>query len=286
MQIGYQERVDFSKEEGDRKSAYAKAQEMLSQPINPDDFSDLYDPKDIKRDKDYIEKRKQQFEKDYQADPRSREHKEWATILEAILNQQIELNEWLGEDATTTQTSDFDDIANGIDTIVTWQRDLGSSSLGLAVDVTFSTNTGDKLRKIKESIDQGKLSEIKYYYSEDLGFKGKLTNVPRVVIGMEIGTVKSIVDTWMKGKNRELGQHAIQLLIIEEIVVQLRASKKYAESKGQIQIADRYQQILSITEKVQAEKKQQIKTTGLELTDTDDVFRSITTYLQNFEEQS
>jgi hypothetical protein len=66
----------------------------------------------------------------------------------------------------------------------------------------------------------------------------------------------------------------------------LRTFKQYAIGKKQDQLADNYQQVLSIIENIQQIKKKEIQVRGLELTDTDEVFRSIKSYLGTFSEDN
>mgnify|MGYP001569067552 CR=1 FL=1 len=46
-----------------------------------------------------------------------------ATIMEAIIHEQIELNDWLGPDAETITPSQYDVIANGVDSIIRFQHE-------------------------------------------------------------------------------------------------------------------------------------------------------------------
>ena len=134
--------------------AYERAQAVLEKErIDPEKFRD-YDKDMIARDKEYVLKREAQFK--MRATPESQKTKKIATVLEAIIHEQTELSDWLGPDASTVSTSRYDDIANGTDTIVRFQReDEADAHLGLAIDVTFSPDIREKLDGVKEDIKHG-----------------------------------------------------------------------------------------------------------------------------------
>src|SRR3989344_6211954 len=93
---------------------YEKAtKEIEIDRINPDDFIDLYD---TEKDKKYVAEMEQKFAKN--SSPDKQESLKLATIFEAIVHQHAELSDWLGPNASTIKTSKYDDIKNGVDSIV------------------------------------------------------------------------------------------------------------------------------------------------------------------------
>jgi len=234
------------------EDAYQKAQ-ALDNPIKMEDFSDLY--KDAEKDLKYVEEMEMRFRQNQKEKTEIEVmFRKIAKIFEVIVSQQIELSNWLGESAITIQASRYDDIHNGVDTIVEFDEESGPSHLALAIDVTSSHEIRKKFDKIKGEIDQGFLTEIKYFMSENLSFRGHKSNVPRVVIGADKGTILDLTEKWLDKDQKALAKHIIQTIIIEEIVSQLEAFIEYAESINKFEVAKIYQKTLSILEKIKAEK--------------------------------
>lgn len=182
----------------------AAVESLNSEKVRCSDFRDLYDPAMIKADLEYVRQKRLEFG---EAD----DIRKWATILEVVIHEQIELSEWLGSGVTTVRASDYDDIRNGIDTIVEFLLEGAQPNyLALAVDVTFSPNIEDKLERIKQSIREGKLGYVKYFKSER--FRGELRQVPVVVVGTDIVTAKQLGNLWQERKKGSIGSAPCQLL--------------------------------------------------------------------------
>ncbi|OGI94748.1 hypothetical protein A3A03_03590 [Candidatus Nomurabacteria bacterium RIFCSPLOWO2_01_FULL_40_18] len=191
--------------------------------------------------------------------PEGRKDLKLATVFEAILHEHGEQSNWFGETAVTIKTSRFDDIANGVDEIVEFEEQESSPSyLALAVDATYSTFPDHKLQKIKAEINEGELAQIKYAVVENIGFRGELKKVPKVVVGVSARTVNELVELWLSKDNKALANHPVQMQILEEVLMQAQAFAKYAESKGHHEIARKYEKTQAIIEGVIEQKKNQI----------------------------
>ena len=130
----------------------------MASAIKMEEFSDLYGER-IKKDKALLEERKKGFSETYGA--------KRGKILEAILNEQIELNNWLGQEALTIIPSEFDDIINGVDVVVEFEREEGFKHMALGLDMTSSANEiRRKLFEARKHILKGDLTQIKYFISE------------------------------------------------------------------------------------------------------------------------
>lgn len=223
------------------REAHRLAQAILDRDaINPHDFVDLYDGAKITSDLSYVEGLKEKFT--------NNDTKETATVLEAILYEQIELSEWLGGNAETFKTSEYDDFVNAVDMIVEFNDEETTSHLALGVDITFgSTVIAKKFDRIKKEIEADKLAQIKYFESH--GFKGALQQLPRVVIGVEKETVTKLAGLWMQHKKVELAKHEVQTIILAEIIEQLLAFKKYAESINAMSAVRSYTRAIAVLEK-------------------------------------
>lgn len=284
----YFERRGFSPHDVEKVNmdkAYELAKKVLeADRIDPRKFED-YDQQMVNRDMQYVRDRKAQFEKESTSE--SRKDKKLATILEAIINEQVELGDWLGPDAQTITSSEYDDIAHGVDGIIRLQHEGKSGAyFCLAIDVTFSTDIRDKFNKIMENIERGELTEIKYFalpnpedvheYEYKGGFK-----MPRVVIGIEKQVVEKLADLWTAKNKKELGSHPVQHVIAKEILDELAVSEQYARSHGnRNNIATVYRQMSGVIERSLKEKEDGGDyTKGIGPLRNDKVLGVITTYL-------
>ena len=276
------EKYDAYVERADLDAAFEKAQEVLSDPINPEDFIDIYG-EGVASDQKYVEK----FEKIYKEElERGSEFDKSAyklgKIFEAIVFQHAELSNWFGQHATTVETSRYDDIKNGVDTIVEFDEDGNTNHLALAIDVTSSASTKDKFERIQSEIDHGHLAEIKYFVSDAMNIRGHKSNVPRVVVGANHETVYNVVNAWMEGDNKALADHPIQIKILSEISIQLASFRKYCETIKKHDLAEIYRKGQEIVDRIIAEKNfSRADMAGLDL---DDVYRGIVMYAQSIAE--
>ena len=274
--------LDFFKEEHlqnlEQGKAYKKAERVIKDnEVQINDFRKLYGDDNIDRDEKYVAEMEEEFKKGSSLE--SKKINELATVLEAIIFEQSEQNEWLGSDAQTIKTSRYDDIKNGVDMIVEFiQEDESAAHLGMAIDATFNSDTEAKFKRIKAEIDEGKLAEVKYFESDNIHFKGKLKMLPRIVVGADFKTVSELSELWLEGNNKALAEHQIQFQVLEEIIMQLRAFKTYAEGAGQQKITGVYKRALNIILPVYREKAKKMKDNR----ERDSVFLDIEKNLEMF----
>ena len=242
------------------KKAHERARKILaSVDIDPRKFEN-YDKTMIARDMELVRTREAQF--NMQSTPESREAKEIATILEAILHEQIGKNGWIGPNVSTIRASRYDDYENGVDSIAQFRREgEGDSHLGIALDATFSSHITEKLDDVKEDVANGKLTQIKYFASpnpenpREYAYMGSL-KVPRVVIGIEKKAVLDLIRTWMQDDTHALFEHPIQHVIAKEIIDQLSFFERYARSRNRLEVAGVYKQVRTVVERSLKEKEQ------------------------------
>ena len=135
--------------------AYERAKGVLEQDrVDIESFSDLYGEDVVSQDLEYVEKMKKKFNNPL--DSQGRVLKEKAEVLEAIISREADQNMWFGEESAIILSSEYDDIKNGIDAVVEFEREEGISTLGLAIDVTFGNAVGNKIDKIEKFIKEGK----------------------------------------------------------------------------------------------------------------------------------
>ena len=257
---------------------YEKAALSLKEDlVDPEEFKDLYGEYNINYDKDYVKKMEEKFnQEDTQEQIKSNK---LATILEAILHDQAELNEWLGPNVYTINTSRYDDIKNGVDIVAEFiEKKHSASYLGLAIDATFSTNINNKIQRIKNEIKKGDLAKIKYFKSNRMNFRGELSKIPRVIIGANANTIQKLGELWFKRKNKEIEQHPIQFQILDQILIQLETFEKYAEQNNRPEIVKIYQKTHKIIMKIYEEKESSINDSGIR----DSMFEKIKKAMDNF----
>ena len=278
--------------------------------IQMDEFADLYNPQLIERDKAYVENREKQFA----AGDRQDSQKKFGELFEAIINYQIENSELMGPNARVIVPSRFDDIANGIDSIVQFRGPKGATShLALAIDVTGSEmEIEKKFGRIKSDIENGHLSVAKYFKTKN--FRGELRPVARVIVGADHETTADISDLILrfermkttiaenrkKGNTsesaqattkefseirRKLADHPLHQIVLTEIKQQLESFYEYAQSLGKESVADQYRRILGIITEVIDEKGEPQKKLPKHPDDQDKVFRFIMDSAKSFDEQ-
>ncbi len=236
-------------------SGYAKALKVLSRPINPVDFKDIY--RDVERDIAFVERMERKFFEEASKEPLEKQNRrKIAKIFEAIIFQHAEQSNWFGDTATTIEASRFDDIVNKVDTIVEFEEpESNASHLALAMDVTTANSFSEKFEHIKTSIEQGELTKVKYFVSESLGIRGEKSGIPHVVIGVDRKTIFDVIEAWNRGDNKKLADHPVQIKILGEIKIQLEAFKKCAEKFNKYSIVRTYERTLRIIELIISSKE-------------------------------
>ncbi len=264
-----------------REQAYAQATTMRKEAaIDPEEFRDLYGDAALKFDADYVEEHEQKFLNE--ETPQSREDKKLATIFEGVW-QDMASKGWLGKDAEAITPTRYDDIKNGIDSIVEFRKGpRAAAHLALGIDVTFSTRLGHKLERATFELKKNKLAEVKYFHSEHMGIKKRLKDVPRVVIGLERAQVDRLAKSWI-GNAETLKDDPMQVVLLDEIKMQLGAFKKYAERIGQKGVLPHYEAMEKIVDGLLAEKSDLRASKGAEIDEIkkrDRVYRALEDFLK------
>lgn len=220
-------------------TSYDRIHEVMEKlAIEPTDFippNGMYDADQVRRDLNYVEDRK----KDFEASSLSRfgetqltneEVRQLAEILEFEIIKGINVGNWLPF-CKAIKTSEYDDIANGVDMVVEFARGDMNNHLGLAVDVSFSHNLKNKFQRIKNEIDAfdgktNRLGYVRYFESKATGIKGELHDLPRVVTALDLGVMEDLA------RQKDLKGHATQHEVIIEIENQLNTFVNYADGNN------------------------------------------------------
>lgn len=217
--------------------------------ISLDEFEGLYDQKKLSRDREKVERKESGFAHE--------SHKQYADVLEAIIFDQTKAGVWFSENTRAIKTSSFDDYYNGSDLILELEDTARTlSHLSLSVDVTFGTSTEkEKIAHIKKNIDDGTLGQIDYFKSSRSQFRGELSRIPQVIIGVEKDTVINLANLWMdKHEHPELAktldEHPIKRLILSEILLQLYTFRTYAGETNKQDLVTIFEKDIQLLEEI------------------------------------
>lgn len=258
---------------------YQKAQRVLSEHELPlDSFTDLYGAETIARDTERVRDLEAAFaEKERRARESGRagdEHiKKAATVFEAMTFEGIRAHGWLGPDAAPFKTSRYDDYTNGIDLAVEIQRgEDPAQQLALAIDVTFGQKAQEKkFAKIREEILREELGKLKYFRSERSNFRGELSMLPKVVIGIEPRNVIRMSQLWANDE-KKLAILPAQMAMLEEITVQLEAFSLFARNHNKMSAISAYRRAKTILADILQTKRKEVRYQTL---DDDRVYQAI-----------
>lgn len=256
MQTFGQPSFEYRRREKEEESfpfdeAYLRANKILKeQEIQPAEFYDVINPDEIESDLAYVRRMEHEYEK--RETPEEKESHKLSDILEAVMHQEIELSDWLGPDTETIRPSRFDDIKNGVDSVIRIRKGGSEDTrLALGIDVTFSKYSLEKkMKRILREIDSGELAEVKYYSEEDEESEKPRhvahLRVPRIAVGFNAPVIRELGGIWMdKTRKKDLARHPVQHLLADEIMMQLKVLGDYAEQKGKPSIAAAYRKALT-----------------------------------------
>lgn len=224
------ERREFTSEKELIAAALEKARSAELDQIPMEAFVDVYGEEVVERDSQRVAELKAKF--DARVKPEEQEKHDLARILEVILIEQVELNNWLGADVNTQQTSLFDDYTNGIDFVAEFNENDAQRYMGFAIDVTTGGESiiDEKLKKIRYNLLDGELGELKYFQSTDQRVQGRMRFVPKVILALDQKTVLELTELWVNKQQHALRDHPLKIDLINEIGLQLRHQLDYVQA--------------------------------------------------------
>lgn len=210
------------------EEAYKKAIATETDLIRMDDFKGVYGEAQVKTDQERVERLEAVFHENEAG--KSGEGRRLAKILEIIVIEQIELNEWLGPGVDTMQASKIDDYVNGIDFLAFFKGLPGFKPVRLAVDATYGGGMmiQRKMEDMRSRLNRGKLGEVYYYQTPDKKNQRQEYFVPKVVLAVDREHLLELADLWVKGDNAALKDHPMKRAIVGEMLNQLEAQLRYA----------------------------------------------------------
>lgn len=165
--------------------------------------------------------------------------------LEYMVMDGIGRRDWFGDTTDVTPASEYDDVFNGIDVVVRFDRD-NQRSLYLGIDVTATQRVEKVQEKLGRTLSQllrGKSDEIRYYppSPEGLAAEELPLHLPRVVIGTDRDGVRRLYEQYASalsdfGTMASINEHPIQSELLRQVRRQLMLS---TEAASRAYVADR-----------------------------------------------
>lgn len=215
-----------------------KVRERLDEiAFDPKGFEDLYTTAGVEDDLRYVSNMNRLFNQNSHYEVTEglteRDVKELSERVEYEVIRGINVGQWF-DGVGAYKTSEFDDIANGIDVVLEIQDGDNFGQLGLGVDITFSQNVEKKFKRIKDEIDnydgnKNRLARVKYFDSQNTGTRGELNNLVRAVVAVDLPMLKDMTGA----KDAEsLHTHISRHITLLEIQHQLDKFLEYAANKN------------------------------------------------------
>lgn len=238
-----------------------------------------YPPEEVERDKRMCEMMKSNFEeKNKNTGKKLVDASIRSSALEALIVFQ-ERDNWFGENAYLSRTSEYDDYNNHVDVVAEFANEGEETQrLALAIDATTAKVTNHNIvsKKIERNIEEVKYDRttVKYFESQvedkdGVVFRGRLKHILPVVIGLDERSTDDLLalsadifrlePEWKSGNEnlkilrKRISKHPAQLLFLEEIKTQLEMYRDlgiYKKYNGE----DRLGNILKTIDTVIGEK--------------------------------
>ena len=197
-----------------------------------EDFGDIYTKEEIANDKRKIQEREAGWNLE---DKKEKFVRDFSSIYEAAIIDILDKNKFLGEDNEIIPTCKFDDIFNGIDSVLIIKNLEQNQHLGLNIDVTLSSNPEfleKKIESIRQCIRRGVLPTLKYF-QDPTTKKHEKVSLPKIIVGSQQSSADGLVRLWgqsNENNNEKLKNHPIQSKIIMEAIMQLSYFSKFAQN--------------------------------------------------------
>jgi hypothetical protein len=192
--------------------------------------------------------------------------KKISRLLEAVIADQVNTNQWMGEGAETLPITPFDDYINKIDIGVEF-----ASGQVLGLDATYSFDVAKKFNFIKDRIKRDVLGSIKYFESQKTPSKYKASNVPIAVVGVEPHLLAEMAPAWIRNPE-SLNKHKSQLIILEQIYEQLTNFERFAKKINRPKSVESLDAMIAEIEPLLETKRKLINIPKTELLLNDRVF--------------
>jgi hypothetical protein len=218
----------------DKKSDRILAKEV----IDPRDFSDVLPADEIETDIEKTTEKQSRFRQPRKEGEELLEKLAFST--ETLVYHQVGVGGWLSADgirAYVEKTAAPDDLLRGTDLVIEFEGEDGTEPLAISVDLTIGTGMPlqEKIRRIKNGIDNGILAEVRYHTAPD-GAHRPLSKAAKVAIGISPEKAAHLARLWTseeKGDAARLSEHPIRVSLARQTYLQLTAYEEYARLRHQ-----------------------------------------------------
>ncbi len=201
-------------------------QVMEEKKLELESFADSVSTQKLQRDRAYVDRLHAVF-----TSKELKKEAKYGKVLEALILDLGELASWLGENTDIARTTEYDDWRNKVDVLLRFKRvEGGEDFLGMAVDATVSYLLRDKFDRIVQEIEPGHMGEV-HYVKKDWK-KGRLDNLPRVVVGVDPERVDELMQLWLQDDYEALAASPVKKLLLTQIASQLQLYHDYANKYG------------------------------------------------------
>ena len=216
------------------------------------------DSGEIDRDLAFIERKKAEFEgRETDSPPEVKKMHENARMIELLLPLAIKEYGWLGENTDVVYTSLYDDYVNGVDSVVQMMEPDETRNLGMEIDFTSSeAEMEDKIKRIGASIQDGKITQVKYF---DSLATGKLRNLkmPKIAFGAPMNDIIDFANTFLEARKdpgsealrKAAANHPLKHKFLKYSAGQLQEFGRIAAEAGNIQLALLHHNVLETMKK-------------------------------------
>jgi hypothetical protein len=217
-----------------------------------DDKKEGYTARDVFNDHKMVATMEEKFERDEEEKPahdreRHKETKDLSEALEIAVMAGGQKAKWFGNESHLIRSARFDDIFNGVDGFLEFPMEDGEPfRMALAIDASMSKDKEiieKKMTRGIKKLETGHM-EVKYFKSKVNDYKGKLTTVLPIVLGIESHNAQKLIHLFaevqrvegdeqkMKKVEKSLQDDPSQIIFLKEILVQLDMYAKLFRREG------------------------------------------------------
>lgn len=268
--------------EGWSGARWDRIRQVLERRPKETDFVDApYSKEEVAADIALIHRREAEAMHDIDMTP---EIKELANFFEGFVVLGVNESGWMGAKTKAYRTSEYDDKLGKVDMVLEFDSENSLAHLGLAADVTFSSDMSviaNKVNTIRDRMERGVLSEVKYFHSDATNSNQRLTMIPEVVIGLSKSTIEELKALLAAGDRAGLANHWASIRLLEQMIKQLETFKKHAQSKNEQGLVQIFSHRLGILKKILVQKEDLRKKVEAEKK-TDVVHGKIMHFMENW----
>jgi hypothetical protein len=195
-------------------------------------FEDDYKEESIDKDELYVKNTREKIDASNSSEGKENlDHMDGGFQLSEILQAMIvdRLNKHWFKDFQSIMTSDYDDLAVGIDAIMKHKE---GGYFGVALDFTVTNQDKIIYKKLQnnweKNVEGGNIPIVKYFKDPDTKEKGRLI-VPKFIIGASKKDVEELAVAYLTDNEEVLDNHPLKYVILLQIEEQLQTVLDYYE---------------------------------------------------------